>query len=120
MCSEDRTARRYHWSSDKVTAFTVEPHNAIVGDAKRESALNMTAIESEGCRRASVDIAKEPTEKIKCMITPSYLKHQRTLHEWLPPDNETEHKTFRSEYLMMPASINWKALREVYEFQPSN
>jgi len=103
-----------------VTAFTVEPHNAIVGDAKRESALNMTAIESEGCRRASVDIAKEPTEKIKCMITPSYLKHQRTLHELLPPDNETEHKTFRSEYLMMPASINWKALREVYEFQPSN
>jgi hypothetical protein len=120
MCAEDRTARRYHWLSDKVAAFTVEPHNAIVGDAKRESALNMTAIESEGCRKASVDIAKEPTEKTARMVAPSHLNHQRLLQEWLPSDNECKHRARGSEYLMMPLSINCKALRKVYEFQPSN
>jgi hypothetical protein len=92
MCVEDRTARRYHWLSDKVADFTVEPHNAIVGDARRESALNMTALESEGCRKASVDIAKEPTEKTARLIAPSCLKHQKTLHEWLPSDKEAEYR----------------------------
>jgi hypothetical protein len=48
MSPEDRTARRYHWLSDNVADFVVEPHNAIVGDAKREKALNMTAKTSEG------------------------------------------------------------------------
>jgi uncharacterized protein len=120
MCAEDRTARRYHWLSDKVSDFTIEPHNAIVGDVKRESALNMTALESEGCRKASVDISKEPTEKIARMIAPSSLKHQRSLHEWLPSQSETDHGASCSEVLIMPSKINWKTLKRVYEFQPRN
>ena len=55
MCPQDRTARRYHWLSDNVRSFVVEPHNAIVGNVKHETVLNMTALESEGCRKASVD-----------------------------------------------------------------
>lgn len=36
MNVEDRTARRYHWLSEHVEQFVVEPHNAIVGDAKEK------------------------------------------------------------------------------------
>jgi len=64
MCLRDRTARRYHWLSDNTKNFVVEPHNAIVGDVKRDIALDMTAKESEGCRKTSVDIAKEPPKKV--------------------------------------------------------
>ena len=64
MSEEDRTARRYHWLSDNTKNFVVEPHNAIVGNVKRLKALNMVAKDSEGARKASVDLAKEPTRKL--------------------------------------------------------
>jgi hypothetical protein len=64
MSAEDRTARRYNWLSDTTANFVVEPHSAIVGDVKRDKALNMTAKASEGARKASVDIAKEPASKV--------------------------------------------------------
>ncbi|KYH41755.1 MAG: hypothetical protein AYL33_004080, partial [Candidatus Bathyarchaeota archaeon B63] len=54
MNPANRTARRYHWLSDNVTEFVVEPHAAIVSERRSPIALDMTARESEGCRRASV------------------------------------------------------------------
>ena len=115
MCLQDRTARRYHWLSENVSSFVVEPHNAIVGEAKRDAALNMTAKESEDCRKASVDIADEPTQKVMQMIDPT---NQKMLDEWLPPNPDEPVKKQRMTFLSMPININWKALREVYEFQP--
>jgi len=117
MCLQDRTARRYHWLSEKVDSFVVEPHNAIVGDSKREVALDMTAKQSEDCRRASVDIAREPPEKVMKMMGPG---NQKILDEWLPTDADKPARKQAVNFLSMPVSINWKVLREVYEFQPRN
>ena len=120
MCLEDRTARRYHWLSDNIRNFIVEPHNAIVGDVKREIALDMTAKESEKCRKASVDIAKEPPEKTMRMIEPAKPAYQKSLKEWLPQTHGDASKQYPIGVLSMPVNINWKALKEVYEFRPSN
>jgi hypothetical protein len=115
MSAEDRTARRYHWLSDKTASLIVEPHNAIVG-TKRAQALNMTAKESEGARRASVDIAKEPTNKLARLFDAAKPVHQKTLREWLPnTDNSPQLAT-----LSMPRGINWKTMKQVYDFQPRN
>jgi hypothetical protein len=105
MSAEDRTARRYHWLSDNVTSFVVEPHNAIVGDAKREKALNMTAKISEGARKASVDIAKEPPNKTIHLFEAARPLQQKSLREWLP-QNTTQQAI--------------AVLKQVYEFQPKN
>lgn len=120
MSIQDHTARRYHWLSENTKNFIVEPHNAIVGDVKRELALNMTAKESEGCRKASVDVAKEPTEKIRLRVIPAKLEHQKLLSEWIPKPVSNLTGTNEIGMLSMPRSINWKALKKVYEFQPSN
>ena len=117
MNAEDRTARRYHWLSDNTTSFIVEPHNAIVGDAKREKALNMTAKTSEGARKASVDIAKEPPNKTMHLFEAARPLQQKSLREWLP-QNTTEQQGIA--VLQMPRNINWKTLKQVYEFQPKN
>ena len=119
MSPEDRTARRYHWLSDNVTNFVVEPHNAIVGDAKRQKALNMTAKTSEGCRKASVDIAKEPLNKIMRLFEASRPLNQKSLQEWLPKTNTNPHQQ-PIAILQMPRNINWKTLKQAYEFQPKN
>jgi hypothetical protein len=117
MCPGDRTARRYHWLSENVNNFVVEPHNAIVGDARRESALDMTARESESCRKVSVDLANDPPEKIMQMIAPT---RQKMLDEWLRPSIDEPPKRRAIAFLSMPINMNWKAMRDAYEFQPKN
>jgi hypothetical protein len=119
MSPQDRTARRYHWLSDNVTNFVVEPHNAIVGDAKREKALNMTAKTSEGCRKASVDIAKEPPNKLMRLFEAARPLNQKSLQEWLPKSSTNTHQQ-PVAVLQMPRNINWETLKRVYEFKPRN
>jgi hypothetical protein len=118
MSPQDRTARRYHWLSDNVANFVVEPHNAIVGDAKRERALNMTARTSEGCRKASVDITREPPNKVMRLFEAARPLNQRSLQEWLPKIGINQQQPIT--VLQMPRNINWKTLKRVYEFQPKN
>jgi hypothetical protein len=119
MSAADRSARRYHWLSDATTSLIVEPHNAVVGDVKRDKALNMTAKNSEGTRKASVDIAKEPTAKVMRLFEATRPPHQRSLQEWLP---KAELDPWRQsvEALNMPRTISWNTMRRVYEFQPRN
>jgi uncharacterized protein len=117
MSSTDRSARRYHWLSDTTTNFVVEPHNAIVGNIKHQIVLNMTAKESEGTRKTSVDLVKEPTRKLEQLaktLTPPKQKNQKSLQGWLP-NNVVAQTT-----LDMPRNINWDALAEAYLTQPSN
>ena len=119
MSAKDHTARRYHWLSDNVTSFVVEPHNAIVGEAKREKALNMTAENSEGARKASVDIAKEPTAKVMRLFEATRPLHQKSLQDWLPKAKaDPWHQSV--EALSMPRNISWETMKRVYEFQPRN
>jgi hypothetical protein len=117
MSSEDRTARRYHWLSDSVASFVVEPHNAIVCDSKREKALDMTAETSEGTRKASVDIANETPNRLMRLFEAARPLQQKSLREWLPQGNLEQEGM---AVLQMPRNINWKLLRQVYEFQPRN
>ncbi|NIO44035.1 MAG: DUF763 domain-containing protein [Candidatus Aenigmarchaeota archaeon] len=86
-------ARRYHWLSEKVKSFVVEPHLAICCDTKGK-ALNMIAKESEECRKTSVDLIKDNPNNLK-----KYLLLDRK--------HEIDLKNFRG-------------LNNAYEFQPKN
>jgi hypothetical protein len=120
MSEQDRTARRFHWLSDNTTSLVVEPHNAVVGDVKREKALNMVAKESEGARKASVDLAKEPTRQLMRLIESSMKPlNQKSLQEWLPkPSDDPWQQSFGT--LNMPRNISWETMSRVYDFQPKN
>jgi hypothetical protein len=117
MSFKDRTARRYHWLSEHVGNFVVEPHDAILGDVKREVALNMTAKESEGCRKTSIDIAKEEPRRIARMLLSIRPANQKSLQEWMP---KVEQRDYVTSILSMPSTINWDAVKRAYEFQPKN
>jgi hypothetical protein len=119
MSLKDRTARRYHWLSDHVRRFVVEPHNAIVGNVRREIALDMTARESDGCRERSVDVAKENPRRVARMLKAIRPSYQKSLREWIPKgDSLRDSGDYVAEFLSMPLTANWKALRRAYEFQP--
>ncbi|MCW4005937.1 MAG: DUF763 domain-containing protein [Candidatus Bathyarchaeota archaeon] len=120
MSQIERAARRYHWISSKTKNFIVEPHNAIVCNTTHPAVLNMTAKVSEAARKASVDLAKEPTQKLQRLAQdamPPKQPNQQTLHAWLPQKPPAQpHITL----LDMPRNINWKALSNAYHTQPSN
>lgn len=91
-------ARRYHWLSDDVKNFVVEPHSAICCDKREEKVLNMIAKESEGARKASVDLVKDKSF------------NQLTLSEYgfvLPKKHEINKRLY-------------KKLIDLSEFQPRN
>ena len=46
MNDQNRKARRYHWLSDTVTDYVVEPHKAIASQAPGTAVLNLVAKES--------------------------------------------------------------------------
>jgi hypothetical protein len=117
MNLKDRTARRYHWLSGNVRDFVVEPHDAIVGDVKRDVALNMTARESEGCQKTSTDIAKEEPRKVVKMLKSIRPAYQKSLKGWIP---EVSWKEYAIDVLSLPLNLNWKAAKRAYDFQPKN
>ncbi|MCW3996420.1 MAG: DUF763 domain-containing protein [Candidatus Bathyarchaeota archaeon] len=118
MNEEDRTARRYHWFSENVHNFIVEPHNGIVG-IKRQKALNMTAVASENARKVSVDLSKEPPKKLNNLIQSlAKPKNQTSLQEYFPQPSRLQRQP--QVTLDMPRNINWDTLSRMYEFQPNN
>jgi hypothetical protein len=114
--TESRQARRYHWPPEHGS-FVEEPQNAILCDEKRPVTLDMTARQSEECRRTSVDLAKEKPEKLRRLFNVLRSGPQRSLDQWTDEDVP---KLETRETLYMPRNINWDRMRQVYEFQPRN
>ena len=115
MNVDDGTARRYHWLSERVESFVVEPHSAIVGDTVRRVALDMTARKSEGCRKVSVDLAKEGPKRLARLLSSIRPPGQKSLAEWVDVKD-----SYEVQLLRMPRRINWEALKRAYETQPRN
>ena len=105
-------ARRYHWPQESQ-GFIEEPQNAIICQSRLSGVLDMTSSESKGNRKASLDIAKEDTRRLKSLIVEPPPTHQSTLDRWSRIENSRRQ-------LFMPSTINWGALKDVYEFQPNS
>lgn len=80
----------------------------------------MVAIESEGAREASVDLAKEPTRKVMRLIESAVKPlNQKSLQEWLPKAcNDPWQRSFST--LQMPRNISWETMSRIYDFQPKD
>ena len=117
MNPENNYARRYHWLSEHVENFVCEPHNAIVGNARQEMVLDMIAKQSSSTQKISVDIVNDNPNHFK-RDWAELTRHcnQKTLDNWMK--NQCDNK--QVDYLLMPRSINWQKMREIYDFQPKN
>jgi len=119
LCDEECSARRYHWLSNNTVSFVEAPRNAVACNTKHAKVLNMVAQESEASRRASVDLSKEPPNKLMNLIqSTARPKNQASLQTWLPKSEDPWTQTQTT--LNMPRNINWDTLSRIYEFQPSN
>lgn len=75
MKTETSRARRYHWSSEKLTSFICEPHTAICGDFQGEI-LNLVDKNAQPVQSALLEIVNahpdQVLQEIKRLQMPSY------------------------------------------------
>ena len=57
-------ARRYHWLSDSVTDFVVEPHQAIASQAAGTGVMNLVAKTSMLAQCTVTEISHEPPDRV--------------------------------------------------------
>ena len=60
MNDDNGMARRYHWVSEGLDSFVVEPHSAICCDTRENRLLNLVDCQSEGARAAITEITRAP------------------------------------------------------------
>jgi hypothetical protein len=63
MSDATRTARRYHWLSERLASYVNEPHSAICSDT-RGATLNLVASEHAPLRDASTELANGAPERV--------------------------------------------------------
>jgi len=101
----NKYARRYHWLSDTVKSFVVEPHTAICCDQKSD-VLNLVAKESESARNTTTLIAREKPDKIITEL-------KKVQHIVLPQHHFVDVKDINPDRL-------YKIYLTTYEKQPDN
>ncbi len=107
MNEKQRAARRYHWLSEKVKTFVIEPHSGIHAQKKEKLVLNLTASSSQKNQEAILELARQLPEKT--MVTLEKLKglrlpyRHKLLLEDINPKNL--YKTMTLTYERSPSSF---------------
>lgn len=113
---ESNYARRYHWLSEDMKSFIDEPHNSILGTSIPK-VLDMTSKQSNESREISVDLVKDNPKKLTNILKSAIPPLQTSLDEFRDKKDEN---TIKLETLSLPKRVNWRALKNAYEFQPKN
>jgi len=114
MDAGTQLARRYHWLSEGVRSFVVEPHSGIVGEREHQGVLDMTSRVSEGCRKVSTELACENPERLRRSVSALKPLSRNGLGRWLgAPSDLPRYVVPRYE------NVNWRALEEAYRLQPT-
>lgn len=109
---ENRYARRYHWLSDNIIDFILEPHSGIASEKMHTNVLDMTSRQSEEARKISVDLVKENPIKIE-----KFFNSQTKLFDFL---GGQQLNMPRHHYIKSLSKHSIETLRKAYEIQPRN
>jgi hypothetical protein len=123
----NKMARRYHWISNNLQNYIIEPHKGIISNERIPFCLDMTSRQSEENRKTCVDIIKEGSESIKSFISKiKDTNSSQNLDKWLynnkPPSDSDGFfiRDINIEKYEMPSTINWKIMDELYDINPKN
>lgn len=103
MNTAAKRARRYHWFSEKVSSFVVEPHSAICCDQKEKQVLNLVAGSSE--------ISRQTIAALGCM------NPEKVVREYTKLVLPSRHSLFMEH--LQPESLQ-RVLLKTYERQPAD
>jgi uncharacterized protein len=107
MNDQNGMARRYHWLSDSVTDYVVEPHEAIASQAPGSNVLNLVDRRSVAAQQVITELSHEAPDRtagrikrLKQLVLPR--RHEVELADINP---ENLYKAFLSTYERQPESF---------------
>ncbi len=122
MHQANRYARRYHWLSETVTSFVENPHNAILGNHREKSVLNLVDRKSRGSQEGILTLSRLQPDRlvreIRKVDTLSLPRHHPIYAEEFHPGRleKTLLKTYENpahsfESLLLTRGVGPKTLR---------
>lgn len=121
MCIRLKTARRYHWVSDSLESFVVDPHT-IIGEIRLPFVMDMATRKSVTAQKISLDVVKEGVSQVKKDYNELLRAVKRNLSlDYFFGSDVSKRKNIDPIYIkILPRRINWDALEAAYEIQPRN
>ena len=121
MCIRLKTARRYHWVSDGLESFVIDPHT-IIGEIRLPFVMNMATRKSVTAQKISLDVVKEGVSQVKKDYNELLRAVKRNLSlDYFFGSDVSKRKNIDPIYIkILPRRINWDALEAAYEIQPRN
>ena len=107
---EIRKARRYHWRSEGLKDFLNDPHSDIHAEILKTHVLNMTSKNSKGCRKVSLDLISEGSNRIKRYLNKLKDKNQKTIDDFVSPKSTILSKCIPHLNMPIPFSLKWESV----------
>lgn len=110
MDSNIKKARRYHWLSEGLLSFLDNPHNDISSEIIKDKVLDMSSKDSRNCRKVSLDLVSEGSNRIKRYLHKLKNSNQTNLDDFITPNKSIE--LIKIPHLNMPISftLKWEKL----------
>jgi hypothetical protein len=125
MNRSNRMARRYHWISDSIKSFILEPHSGIISKCKRPNVLNMTSVDSTDNQRICVDLVtgnsnnlRSSVSKVSSVITS--MGRDKWFHSNSVSEDEHSGNYNFIEHYEMPRKLDWNLFKRIYDIHPQN
>lgn len=126
MNSNTNSARRYHWTSEEVENFVIDPHTGIGATNTQKQVLNLPSTRSLETQRTSVDLVKDGAKRVKRDVSKLKRKSQgiAPLTAYFS-DTSSNQPQLRNTEQSIEFKVNWghlpwEKIKHAYELQPQN
>ena len=105
-----KKARRYHWLSEGLTNFLDNPHSDISSEILKENVLDMASKDSQNCRKVSLDLVSEGSNRVKRYLSRLKDRNQTNLDDFISTNKSID--LIKTPHLNMPVpfTLKWESL----------
>ena len=105
-----KKARRYHWFSEGLTTFLENPHNDISTEVVKDKTLNMVSSESRMCRKVSIDLIEEGSNRIKRYLSTLKDINQTCLDDFIEGEKKIKRRQIQHLNMPIPFLLKWESI----------
>ncbi|TFG27908.1 MAG: DUF763 domain-containing protein [Promethearchaeota archaeon] len=110
MDIEIKKARRYHWFSEELTSFLNNPHSGISSEILKEKVLDMASKDSQNCRKVSLDLVSEGSNRLKRYLSKLKDGTQTSLDDFIKSNKSIELIQIPHLNMPIPFILKWDTL----------
>ncbi len=105
-----RKARRYHWLSEGLVSYLDDPHSDISTEVVKKDVLNMASKDSIKCRKVSLDLVAEGSNRIKRFFNSLIDPGQTSLDTFFNPAQPKVPRKIPHLNMPRPFSLKWESV----------